>query len=58
MQTAEQVLEDLRRWKELGTSTKFPIHSITLERLARQAKAYEELPAYIREVADAVRGKS
>jgi len=53
--TAEQILEDLRTWKGLGVSPKMPVHIVALEKICRDALAWQSTPAYIREVAEAVR---
>jgi hypothetical protein len=56
--TADQVLEDCRRVKQAGTSSKVPVPIATLEKLCRDALAWQATPAYIREVAEAVRAQT
>jgi hypothetical protein len=55
--TAEQILSDLRTWKELGTSPKMPVHIVALEKVCRDAIAYQAMPQVIREAAEAVRAE-
>jgi len=50
----DQILEDIRRWKEFGASPKFPIHIATLEKLCHDAKAWQSTPQVIRDAAKAV----
>lgn len=53
--TADQLLEDYRRIKEAGTSSKVPVPIIVLEKLCADAKAWAETPAYVRDVVEALR---
>ena len=53
--TADQILEDCRRIKEAGTSSKVPVPIVALEKLCRDALMWQQTPAYIRDVAEAVR---
>ena len=53
--TADQILEDCRRIKQAGTSSKVPVPIAVLEQLCADAKRWQATPAYIREVAEAVR---
>jgi hypothetical protein len=55
--SAEQILADLKTWKGLGTSPKMPVHIVALEKLCRDALAWQATPEYIRDVAEAVRGQ-
>jgi hypothetical protein len=50
--SAEQVLEDCRRVKEAGTSSKVPVPIVTLEKLCRDALAWQTAPQILK---DAVR---
>jgi hypothetical protein len=53
--SVDQVLEDCRRVKEAGTSSKVPVHIVTLEKLCADAKRWAETPAYVRDVVEALR---
>jgi hypothetical protein len=55
--SVEQILQDCRRIKEAGTSSKVPVNITILEELARDAAAWRSTPECIREAARAVRGK-
>ena len=55
--TADQVLEDCRKVKAAGTSSKVPVPISVLEQLCRDALAWQATPAYIREVSEAVRAQ-
>jgi hypothetical protein len=43
--SVDQVLEDCRRTKEAGTSSKVPVPIIVLEKLCADAKMWAETPA-------------
>jgi hypothetical protein len=53
--SVDQVLEDCRRVKEAGTSSKVPVPIIVLEKLCADAKMWAETPAYVRDVVEALR---
>lgn len=56
--TAEQVLEDCRRIKEAGTSSKVPVNITVLEKLCRDALNWQQTPAYVKDVVEAVRART
>jgi hypothetical protein len=55
--TADQVLEDCRRIKQAGTSSKVPVPISVLEQICADAKRWQATPGYIRDVVEAVRAK-
>jgi hypothetical protein len=55
--SVEQVLEDCRRIKEAGTSSKVPVPITVLERLCRDAKAWAEAPQIVKDAAIAAGAK-
>ena len=52
--SVDQVLEDCRRIKEAGTSSKVPVPIVILEKLCHDAKAWQSTPQVIRDAAKAV----
>jgi hypothetical protein len=52
--SVDQVLEDCRRIKEAGTSSKVPVPIVILEKLCADAKAWQSTPQVIRDAAKAV----
>lgn len=55
--TIEEIFAACRTIKEAGTSSKVPVPIVTLEALARDASRWRETPAYIRDVAEAVKAR-
>jgi hypothetical protein len=55
MTTIEDVLKACQFVREAGTSSRVPVPIIALEKICRDALAWQSTPAYIREVAEAVR---
>lgn len=55
--TIEEILSACRMIKESGVSSKVPVPIVTLEALARDASRWRETPAYIRDVAEAVKAR-
>lgn len=53
--SADQILEDCRRIKAAGTSSKVPVPIVVLEKLCADAKMWAETPAYVRDVVEALR---
>ena len=54
--TVDQILENCRRIKEAGTSSKVPVPIVDLEKLCRDALMWQQTPEYVRDVAKALRG--
>jgi hypothetical protein len=52
--SVDQVLEDCRRIKEAGTSSKVPVPIVILEKLCADARAWQNTPQVIRDAAKAV----
>jgi hypothetical protein len=55
--TADQILEDCKRIKQAGTSSKVPVPIAVLEQICADAKRWQATPGYIRDVVEAVRAK-
>jgi hypothetical protein len=53
--SVDQVIEDCRRVKAAGTSSKVPVPIVVLEKLCADAKRWAETPAYVRDVVEALR---
>ena len=49
MQTPDDILTACRQIKEAGTSSKVPVPITVLERICRDAKAWSEAPAILKD---------
>ena len=55
--SVDQVIEDCRRIKEAGTSSKVPVPIVVLERICADAKAWASAPEYVKDVVRSLEAK-
>lgn len=56
--TIDEVLQNCRLVKEAGTSSKVPVPIVVLEKLCAAARAWEQTPDYVKDVAKALKGET